>query len=56
MAVKKKIAFFGIKYFPSRGGTSRVAENMILNLVNEYDVTVYCYKNEKAKGIIFIGI
>ncbi|WP_276168407.1 glycosyltransferase family 4 protein [Zobellia alginiliquefaciens] len=52
MAVKKKIAFFGIKYFPSRGGTSRVAENMILNLVNEYDVTVYCYKNEKAKGHI----
>lgn len=52
MAVKKKIAFFGIKYFPSRGGTSRVAENMILNLVDQYDITVYCYNNEMAKNHI----
>ncbi|MBT9186737.1 glycosyltransferase family 4 protein [Zobellia russellii] len=48
MKNKKKVAFFGIKYFPSRGGTSRVAENMILNLVDEYDITIYCYKNKNA--------
>ncbi|SIS37098.1 Glycosyltransferase involved in cell wall bisynthesis [Zobellia uliginosa] len=49
MKDKKRIAFFGIKYFPSRGGTSRVAENIILNLVDDYHITIYCYKNEQAK-------
>ncbi len=46
---KKRIAFFGIKYFPSRGGTSRVAENLILNLAAHYEVSIYCYKNKLAK-------
>lgn len=46
---RKKVAFFGIKYFPSRGGTSRVAENLILNLVDKYDITIYCFKSELAK-------
>lgn len=49
MEEKKNIAFFGIKYFPSQGGTSRVAENLILNLIKDYNVTVYCYKNKNAK-------
>lgn len=49
---KKKVAFFGIKYFPSRGGTSRVAENIILNLIEHYDVSIYCYKNSLAKDHI----
>lgn len=52
MNTQKKIAFFGIKYFPSRGGTSRVAENLIRQLVGEYDVTIYCYKHESAKSYI----
>ncbi|QCX01658.1 glycosyltransferase family 4 protein [Aggregatimonas sangjinii] len=52
MKKKKKIAFFGIKYFPSRGGTSRVAENLILNMVDEYDITIYCYKNKLAQNHI----
>lgn len=49
MKSKPNIAFFGIKYFPARGGTSRVAENLIRNLVDDYNVTVYCYKHEQAK-------
>ncbi|CAM4125042.1 glycosyltransferase family 4 protein [Zobellia nedashkovskayae] len=49
MKNKKKVAFFGIKYFPSRGGTSRVAENLILNLVDDYDITIYCYKHKDAE-------
>lgn len=49
MIKNKKVAFFGIKYFPSRGGTSRVAENLISNLRNDFDITIYCYKNELAK-------
>lgn len=49
MKSKPNIAFFGIKYFPARGGTSRVAENLIRNLVDDYNVTVYCYTHEQAK-------
>jgi len=49
MGNKKKVAFFGIKYFPPKGGTSRVAENLVVNLVNRYDVTMYCYKNKNAR-------
>ena len=45
----KKIAFYGIKYFPSRGGTSRVAENLIFQLREKYDITIYCYQNESAE-------
>ena len=52
MQTKKNIAFFGIKYFPSKGGTSRVAENLILNMVNDYNITVYCYKNPLAENHI----
>src|SRR5690606_17510297 len=48
----KKIAFYGIKYFPSRGGTSRVAENLILQLRDRYDITIYCYTNEDAENHI----
>lgn len=52
MNEKKKVAFFGIKYFPPVGGTSRVAENLITHLANDYDITVYCYKNKLAKNHI----
>jgi len=47
---KPKLIFFGIKYFPSKGGTSRVAENIIRNLKDKYDITILCYKNKMAKG------
>lgn len=46
---KKKILFFGVKYYPSRGGTSRVTENLIRRLVNHYEITLFCYKNCSAK-------
>ncbi len=45
---KKKIVIFGIKYFPSKGGASRVVENLLTELTDYYDFTIYCYKNEKA--------
>ncbi len=47
---KPKLVFFGIKYFPSKGGTSRVAENIICNLKDKYDITILCYKNKLAKS------
>lgn len=46
----RKIAFFGIKTFPSRGGTDRVAENIILQLKEKFDITVYCFKDPAAKN------
>ncbi len=48
----QQIVFYGIKYFPSKGGTSRVAENLIKNLVNDYKILIYCFKNPKAKNHI----
>ncbi|MFT7604345.1 MAG: glycosyltransferase involved in cell wall biosynthesis [Saprospiraceae bacterium] len=49
---KKKIAIFGVKYFPARGGTSRVVENLLYDLKNNYDFTIYCYKHEAAANHI----
>jgi len=43
MNSRKRILFFGIKTFPSRGGTDRVAENLIRNLQDEFDITLFCY-------------
>jgi glycosyltransferase involved in cell wall biosynthesis len=47
--MKRGIVFFGIKTFPSRGGTDRVAENIILQLKEEFDITVYCFKDPAAQ-------
>ncbi|MEL6867937.1 MAG: glycosyltransferase family 4 protein [Bacteroidota bacterium] len=49
---KKRIAIFGIKYFPSKGGTSRMVENLLLELKDQFDFTVYCYRHEQAEGHI----
>lgn len=49
---KQKIALFGIKYFPSKGGTSRVVENLLLELNKHFDITLYCYKHPKAANYI----
>ena len=46
----KRIAFFGVKTFPSRGGTDRVAENIILQLKDKFEITVYCFKDPAAKN------
>ncbi|MEX0274879.1 MAG: glycosyltransferase family 4 protein [Flavobacteriaceae bacterium] len=49
MKEKKKIVFFGIKYFPSKGGTSRVVEGLLWGLRDQYDITIYCYKDAQAQ-------
>ncbi|WP_426671212.1 glycosyltransferase family 4 protein [Mucilaginibacter sp. McL0603] len=46
--MKKRIIVYGVNYFPARGGTSTVAENLILQLKDKYDFTVYCYNNVLA--------
>jgi len=50
--MKKKIALFGLKYFPSKGGTSRVVENLARQLKDQYDLTLFCYKNKDASSNI----
>jgi glycosyltransferase involved in cell wall biosynthesis len=45
----KRVVFFGVKTFPSRGGTDRVAENIILQLKDKFDITVYCFKDPAAQ-------
>lgn len=44
----RHLAIFGIKYFPSRGGTSRVVESLLRHLKDEYTVTIYCYEHPAA--------
>lgn len=46
---KPSLAYFGIKYFPSKGGVSRTTENLIRKLKNDFNITIYCYNNKKAK-------
>lgn len=48
MEERKKVAIFGIKYFPSRGGTSRVVESLLWGLKDHYDITIYCYNHINA--------
>ncbi|HHJ10651.1 MAG TPA: glycosyltransferase [Bacteroidetes bacterium] len=50
--MKPKLAYIGVKYYPSKGGTSRVVENLTRKLKDHYDITVYCYRNRMAKGYI----
>ena len=45
---KKNLAFFGIKYYPSKGGSSRAAESIIRELRGKYNITIYCYRNQRA--------
>lgn len=50
--MKPKILFFGIKTFPSRGGTDRVAENLIRNLSDDLDITLFCFRDPHAEAYI----
>lgn len=49
MKQPKRIAHFGIKYYPSQGGSSRVAELLVLQGKVQADVTIYCYKTTELK-------
>jgi len=52
MKPKKKIVFYAVNYYPSKGGSSRVVENLIRKLKNKYDISIICYKNPRAKKYI----
>ena len=50
--MKKRIIVYGVNYFPAKGGTSTVVENLILQLKEKYDITIYCYKHPDAQDHI----
>jgi glycosyltransferase involved in cell wall biosynthesis len=50
--MKKRLAYFGVNYYPSRGGVSRITENIIRQLSNEFDITIYCFNNPVAQSYI----
>lgn len=49
---KIKVAIIGVKYFPSRGGVSRVVEDTLMNLKDRFEFTIYCYSHAEAEGHI----
>ncbi|MEM6631497.1 MAG: glycosyltransferase family 4 protein [Bacteroidota bacterium] len=49
---KPKIAILGVKYYPSRGGVSRVVEDTLIQLKHQFDFTIYCYEHPEAKDNI----
>jgi glycosyltransferase involved in cell wall biosynthesis len=49
---KSRLVYFGLKYYPSRGGVSRTTEHLIRQLKDKYDITIYCYKNPEAKDYL----
>lgn len=48
--MKKRLTVFGVKTFPSQGGTDRVAENITYQLRDKYDITLYCFKNDAPQS------
>ncbi len=52
MKPKKKVAFFGIKFYPSKGGVSRVAESIVRYVKEDFDITLYCYKDPEAEDYL----
>ncbi|TSJ40988.1 glycosyltransferase family 4 protein [Mucilaginibacter corticis] len=47
--MKRRLVIYGVNFFPPKGGTSRVVENLILQLKDEFDITIYCYRTPRAK-------
>ena len=43
--MKLKLVVFGVKTFPSQGGTDRVAENLVMQLKERFDIRLYCYES-----------
>ena len=51
-ARRMRIAVFGGKDYPSRGGTGRVIESTLRELAPRHELTVYAYANPAAEGHI----
>jgi len=52
MASKKKVAIIGTNGLPANyGGFETLAHHLVLNLANDFDITVYCSKTPTQKKI-----
>ena len=47
MRQPKRVLHFGIKYYPSQGGSSRVAELLVQQAKERAEVSIYCYRNNR---------
>lgn len=56
MKQPKRIAHFGIKYYPSQGGSSRVAEMLVQQGKTQAEVTIYCYKTADLQPEHLAGV
>ena len=45
---RPRIALLGVKFFPSRGGVSRIVEDTVLALRDRYDLTLYCEREAEV--------
>jgi glycosyltransferase involved in cell wall biosynthesis len=45
---RRRIAYIGARFLPSRGGVSRVVEDLLVRLRDRYELTVYCEAHEDA--------
>ena len=60
MSTKKRIAQFGIKYYPSKGGTSRLAEALLYRGTHGLahalgQVAHHLFVIEHPQGYLYIG-
>lgn len=49
---KPTIAILGVKYYPSRGGVSRVVEDIMVQLKDQFQFVIYCYEHSEAENNI----
>ena len=49
MKQPERILHFGIKYYPSQGGSSRVAELLVQAGKSRADVSIFCYRNQRFR-------
>lgn len=49
MRQPKRVLHFGIKYYPSQGGSSRVAELLVQEGKQRAEVSIYCYRNKRFR-------
>jgi glycosyltransferase involved in cell wall biosynthesis len=53
---KPSIAFFGLKGLPSQGGTAAVGENIIRQLSNDFNITVYATSTHASQKEPVAGV
>jgi glycosyltransferase involved in cell wall biosynthesis len=51
-----KIAYIGIKGFPSKWGADRVVEAVVRRLANRHDISVYCSRRDTSAAFVIPGV